>query len=267
MNLWRNIIKAVILAGGLGTRLSEETHLKPKPMVEIGGMPIIWHIMKIYSFHGINDFVICGGYKSHIIKEFFYNYRLNKSDITLDYRNNDILYSEDETEPWKVTIVNTGENTLTGGRLKRIKEYIKDEEFFFFTYGDGLGDIDITESMKFHKKHGGLATVTVSSPPGRFGTIQKNVNSLVTSFNEKPINEGGLINAGFFVLSPRVLDYIEGDNISWEIDPLEKLVKEKELFSFEHSGFWHPMDTLRDKNLLQNLWDNNKAPWKKWSKT
>ena len=256
-------MKAVILAGGLGTRISEETHLKPKPMIEIGGKPILWHIMKIYSAHGVNEFVICCGYKGYIIKEYFANYFLHMSDVTFDMANNKMLVHEQYVEPWKVTLVDTGENTLTGGRLKRVAPYIKDEEAFCFTYGDGVADIDITSEIAFHKQHGKSATVIAVQPPGRYGALQlAGVN--VVSFTEKPRGDGGFINGGFFVLSPQCLDLIEGDQSSWEGEPLIRLAEMGKLMAFEHNGFWQPMDTLRDKNLLEKLWQSGNAPWKVW---
>jgi len=255
-------MKAVILAGGLGTRLSEETYLKPKPMVEIGGMPILWHIMKIYSAHGINEFVICAGYKGYLIKEYFANYFVHMSDVTFDMSSNEMEVHHKKAEPWKVTIVDTGEKTLTGGRLKRVADYIGDEPFCF-TYGDGVADIDIQKLIKFHLAHGKLATLTAVQPPGRYGAIEKS-GSQVTGFMEKPKGDGGLINGGFFVLSPQCLDRIEGDQTSWESAPLSSLAEEGEMMAFEHDGFWQPMDTLRDKNHLEDLWESGNAPWKFW---
>ena len=256
-------MKAVILAGGLGTRLSEETSLRPKPMIEIGGKPILWHIMKIYSSHGINDFVVCCGYKGYVIKEYFANYFLHMSDVTFDMKGNNIKVHEKRAEPWKVTLVDTGDDSMTGGRLSRVSEYIKNEDAFCFTYGDGLGDIDVTASINFHLKHKRLATLTATYPPGRFGAldIQK---QKVMSFKEKPKGDGAMINGGFFVLSPKVLNYIDNINTIWEEEPLNKLAQEGQLMAFEHHGFWQPMDTLRDKIYLENLWNTNKAPWKKW---
>ena len=255
--------KAVILAGGFGTRISEETHLKPKPMVEIGGYPVLWHIMKTYSYYGINDFIICCGYKGYVIKEYFANYFLHMSDVTFDMKNNEMDVHLNKSEPWKVTLVNTGENTMTGGRLKRVQDYIKDEQAFCFTYGDGVSDVDIKELVGFHNKQGKLATITATQPPGRFGALDLDDN-LITSFQEKPVGDSGWINGGFFVLSPKVLDYIEGDQTTWEKQPLETLARDRQLSAYTHKGFWQPMDTLRDKTLLQNLWDSGKAPWKKW---
>jgi glucose-1-phosphate cytidylyltransferase len=255
-------MKAVILAGGLGTRMTEETHLKPKPMIEIGGRPILWHIMKIYSAHGINDFIICLGYKGYLIKEYFANYSLHMSDVTFDFKNNKMVVHEQKTEPWRVTLVDTGEYTMTGGRLKRVSRYL-DNEDFCFTYGDGVGDINITELIEFHKKQETLATCTATQPPGRFGTLDMNQNKIV-SFDEKPLGDGAWINGGYFVMSPEVIDYIDGDDTTWEKEPIEKLAKEGKLSAFKHMGFWKPMDTLRDKNQLDEMWNSGKAPWKIW---
>jgi glucose-1-phosphate cytidylyltransferase len=256
-------MKAVILAGGLGTRISEETYLKPKPMIEIGGKPVLWHIMKMYSAHGVNDFVICCGYKGYIIKEYFANYFLHMSDVTFDMSNNRMEVHQKNAEPWKVTLVDTGDNTLTGGRLRRVAEHVKDEEAFCFTYGDGVSDINITAEIAFHKNHGKLATVTAVQPPGRYGALQISGHT-VNGFTEKPRGDGGLINGGFFVLSPRCIDRIAGDQSSWEGEPLAGLAADGELMAFEHNGFWQPMDTLREKNLLEELWLAGKAPWKVW---
>lgn len=256
-------MKAVILAGGLGTRISEESHLKPKPMIEIGGKPIIWHIMKIYSAHGINDFIICLGYKGYVIKEYFANYFLHNSDVTFDMQSNRMEVHERHAEPWRVTLVDTGENTLTGGRLKRIAHYIQDEDAFCFTYGDGVSDIDIRASIDFHRSHGKQATITAVLPPGRYGALERS-GQQVTSFIEKPRGDGGLINGGFFVLSPACLALIANDQSSWEAAPLTTLASSGQLMAFEHHGFWHPMDTLRDKNLLEELWMSGVAPWKIW---
>jgi len=256
-------MKAVILAGGLGTRISEETHLKPKPMIEIGGKPILWHIMKLYSAHGVNDFVICCGYKGYLIKEYFANYFLHMSDVTFDMTNNSMEVHQQKAEPWKVTLVDTGEQTLTAGRLKRVAQYIKDEEAFCFTYGDGLSDINIQSSIEFHRQHGKWATVTAVQPPGRYGALER-TGTQVTGFVEKPRGDGGLINGGFFVLSPSVLELLEGDQCSWEGAPLTHLAAMGELMAYEHQGFWQPMDTLRDKNMLEELWVSGKAPWKVW---
>lgn len=255
-------MKAVILAGGLGTRISEETYIKPKPMVEVGGMPILWHIMKIYSSHGINDFVVCCGYKSFMIKQYFANYFLYTSDVTFDINNNKMEIHKKHSEPWKVTLVDTGENTGTGGRLKRVKDYLGSETFCF-TYGDGVSNVNIKELIAFHKKQNRLATVTAVQPPGRYGYIDIE-NEKVTSFIEKPDGEGGWINGGFFVLEPKTIDYIKEDETNWEREPLEKLAKESQLSVYKHSGFWQAMDTLREKNLLNSLWESNKAPWKIW---
>ena len=256
-------MKAVILAGGLGTRISEETHLKPKPMIEIGGHPILWHIMKSYAAHGVNEFVICCGYKGYLIKEYFANYFLHMSDVTFDMENNSMQVHEHHAEPWKVTLVDTGEDTMTGGRLKRVTPYIKDEEAFCFTYGDGVSDVNISEQLKFHRAHGKLATVTAVLPPGRYGALDIH-GTEVKGFVEKPRGEGGWINGGFFVLSPKVLELISNDSTSWELEPLSQLAKTQQLQAFEHTGFWQPMDTLREKNLLEDLWQSGKAPWKQW---
>jgi glucose-1-phosphate cytidylyltransferase len=256
-------MKAVILAGGLGTRLAEETHLKPKPMIEIGGKPILWHIMKLYSAHGVNDFVICCGYRGYLIKEYFANYFLHMSDVTFDMTSNSMEVHEQNAEPWRVTLVDTGEDTMTGGRLKRVAGFLKSETEFCFTYGDGLADVDIAASIAFHKKHGKLATVTAVRPPGRYGALSM-VGRAVSGFTEKPLGDGGMINGGFFVLSPNVLSLIDDDNAPWESRPLESLAQQGELIAFEHTGFWQPMDTLREKNLLEELWASGTAPWKKW---
>lgn len=257
-------MKAVILAGGLGTRISEETHLKPKPMIEIGGKPILWHIMKMYSANGVNEFVICCGYKGYVIKEYFANYFLHMSDVTFDMADNQMIVHQRKAEPWRVTLVDTGEETLTGGRLKRVAEYVKDEEAFCFTYGDGVSDVDIAQSIAFHKQHGKLATVTAVAPPGRYGALQLH-GEQVTGFSEKPRGDGGLINGGFFVLSPKCIDFIDGDQSSWEGEPLASLASSQQLMAFEHGGFWQPMDTLRERNMLEDLWASGKAPWKVWS--
>lgn len=256
-------MKAVLLAGGLGTRISEETHLKPKPMIEIGGKPILWHIMKLYSAHSVNDFVICCGYRGYVIKEYFANYFLHMSDVTFDIASNKMEVHQRNAESWRVTLVDTGDDTLTGGRLKRVEPYIRDEEAFCFTYGDGVSDVDITRSLAFHKQHGKLATITAVQPPGRYGAIER-INNLVTGFAEKPRGDGGLINGGFFILSPKVLGLIKGDQTSWENEPLTQLAAKGELMAFEHHGFWQPMDTLRDKNQLEELWNGGAAPWKIW---
>ena len=256
-------MKAVILAGGLGTRLSEETSTRPKPMVEIGGKPILWHIMKMYSSHGINDFVICCGYKGYIIKEYFANYFLHQSDVTFCMKKNRMDVHEERAEPWTVTLVDTGDNSMTGGRLGRVADYVKDEEAFCFTYGDGVSDVDISSAIKFHYQHGKQATLTATYPPGRFGALDISAG-YVNSFKEKPRGDGALINGGFFVLSPKVLEKITGDNCVWEQNPLMELAQEKELMAYEHHGFWQPMDTLHDKNTLEALWEKGKAPWKNW---
>ncbi|MBU1664466.1 MAG: glucose-1-phosphate cytidylyltransferase [Gammaproteobacteria bacterium] len=255
-------MKAVILAGGLGTRLSEETVVKPKPMVEIGGRPILWHILKIYSSHGINDFVICCGYKGYVIKEYFANYFLHMSDVTFDMSENRMEVHQRFAEPWRVTLVDTGEETLTGGRLKRVRDYLGDEDFCF-TYGDGVADVNIRESIAFHKQSGKLATLTATQPPGRFGVLNL-VGTSVRSFQEKPHGDGSWINGGFFVMSPKAIDYIKGDSTIWERGPMERLAQEGQLNAFFHDGFWQPMDTLRDKQHLEELWQSGKAPWKVW---
>ena len=257
-------MKAVILAGGLGTRISEETHLKPKPMIEVGGKPILWHIMKVYSAHGVNDFVICCGYKGYMIKEYFANYFLHMSDVTFDMATNQMEVHQCKSEPWRVTLVDTGEDTLTGGRLKRVAEYVKDEPSFCFTYGDGVSDVDISALIAFHHAHGKWATVTAVRPPGRYGAIERSGDQVV-GFSEKPRGDGGLINGGFFVLSPKCLDLVASDDTSWEGGPLVQLAELGQMMAFPHKGFWQPMDTLRDKNQLEALWETGKAPWKLWS--
>ena len=256
-------MKAVILAGGLGTRLSEETSVKPKPMVEIGGKPILWHIMKQYSAHGINDFIICCGYKGYVIKEYFANYFLHMSDVTFDMHNNEMKVHHHRAEPWTVTLVDTGDNSMTGGRLARVAEYVKNEDAFCFTYGDGVSDVDISRSIDFHKSHGKKATLTATFPPGRFGALDIEAGQ-VNSFKEKPKGDGAMINGGFFVLSPSALEYIDNDECVWEQYPLNKLAEDGELMAYEHQGFWQPMDTLRDKVYLEELWQSGKAPWKIW---
>jgi glucose-1-phosphate cytidylyltransferase len=256
-------MKAVILAGGLGTRISEETYLKPKPMIEIGGKPILWHIMKIYSSHGINDFVICCGYKGYVIKEYFANYFLHMSDVTFDMASNKMDVHHRNAEPWRVTLIDTGDETLTGGRLKRVENFVKDDEAFCFTYGDGVADIDIIALINFHQQHGKLATVTAVQPPGRYGALNMD-GKKVFGFIEKPKGDGGKINGGFFILSPKCFGYIDGDTTSWEAGPLVRLAADGELVAFEHEGFWQPMDTLRDKNYLEELWLGSRAPWKSW---
>lgn len=256
-------MKAVILAGGLGTRITEETQTRPKPMVEIGGMPILWHIMKIYSHHGINDFIICLGYKGYVIKEFFANYLLHRSNVTIDMRSGETVVHKQNAEPWRVSLIETGQDTQTGGRLKNVAEYLGQEDFCM-TYGDGVSDVDITKEIEFHKSHGKLATVLAVSPPGRYGALDLHKDSEVKGFIEKPRGDGGHINGGFFVLSPNVLDYIEGDHMPWERAPLTNLASDGEVRAFKHSGFWHPMDTLRDRNYLEELLEHGKAPWKTW---
>ena len=256
-------MKAVILAGGLGTRISEETHLRPKPMIEIGGRPILWHIMKSYSAHGVNDFVVCCGYKGYQIKEYFANYFLHMSDVTFDMADNRMEVHERKAEPWRVTLVDTGDDTMTGGRLKRVARYLQGEPAFCFTYGDGVSDLDISASIEFHRRHGKLATVTAVQPPGRYGALQL-ADTTVSGFVEKPRGDGGLINGGFFVLSPGCLDLIAGDGTTWESEPLTRLAQMDELRAFRHTGFWQPMDTLREKNLLEELWASGRAPWKRW---
>ncbi len=256
-------MKVVILAGGLGTRISEETHLRPKPMIEVGGRPILWHIMKSYSAHGINDFIVCCGYKGYIIKEYFANYFLHMSDVTFDMAQNRMEVHQQKAEPWRVTLVDTGEATMTGGRLKRVAPYLQGEEEFCFTYGDGLSDIDLTAEIEFHRSHGKLATVCAVQPPGRYGALDISQGQ-VSGFVEKPRGDGALINGGFFVLSPKVIDYIEGDSTCWEGQPLSQLAEDGHVMAFAHSGFWQPMDTLRERTALEDLWALGKAPWKVW---
>jgi glucose-1-phosphate cytidylyltransferase len=256
-------MKAVILAGGLGTRISEETDIKPKPMIEIGGKPILWHIMKMYSTHGINDFVICCGYKGYVIKEYFANYFLHQSDVTLCMKENSMKVHRERAEPWTVTLVDTGENSMTGGRLGRVSEYVESEEDFCFTYGDGVSDVNISDLIAFHKEHGKDATLVATYPPGRFGALDIQ-NNKIMQFTEKPKGDGTLINGGFFVLSSRALKRISGDNCIWEQGPLKGLAKDGNLMAFTHEGFWQPMDTLRDMVYLQGLWSENNAPWKTW---
>jgi glucose-1-phosphate cytidylyltransferase len=256
-------MKAVILAGGLGTRLSEETSTRPKPMIEIGGKPILWHIMKMYSAHGVNEFVICCGYKGYVIKEYFANYFLHQSDVTFTMQDNQMKVHQKRAEPWVVTLVDTGDESMTGGRLKRVADYVKDEEAFCFTYGDGVGDINISAVIEFHKAHGKDATLTATYPPGRFGALDIS-NGQVLNFKEKPKGDGAMINGGFFVLSPKVLSRITADSTIWEQEPLIGLAEEKQLMAYEHHGFWQPMDTLRDKIQLESLWQSGKAPWKVW---
>jgi glucose-1-phosphate cytidylyltransferase len=257
------LLKVVILAGGLGTRLSEETYSRPKPMVEIGGKPILWHIMKMYSHEGITDFIICCGYKGYLIKEYFANYFLHMSDVTFDMKSNVMDVHHKRAEPWTITLVDTGDHSMTGGRLRRVAEYVKNEEAFCFTYGDGVGDIDIAATIAFHHSHGKSATLTATYPPGRFGALEIQ-NGRVLSFKEKPRGDGGLINGGFFVLSPKVLNLLNSDETIWEQEPLMRLAEIGELMAFSHHGFWQPMDTLHDKNTLEKMWSNGTAPWKKW---
>ena len=256
-------MKAVILAGGLGTRISEETHVRPKPMVEIGGKPILWHIMKLYSAHSVNDFIICCGYKGYVIKEYFANYFLHMSDVTIDMHQNSMKVHHRKAEPWRVTLVDTGELTMTGGRLRRVSDFLRSEGEFFFTYGDGLANVDITAQLEFHRSHGRLATVTAVKPPGRYGALTIHGDT-VSGFTEKPRGDDACINGGFFILSPKVLDLIEGDSVSWESEPLERLCELGELMAWQHNGFWQPMDTLRDRNQLEQLWLCGSAPWKCW---
>jgi len=256
-------MKAVILAGGLGTRISEETHLKPKPMIEIGGRPVLWHILKIYSAHGVNEFIVCCGYKGYVIKEYFANYFLHMSDVTFDMSCNRMEVHHKHAEPWRVTLVDTGDDTLTGGRLKRVADYVRNEQAFCFTYGDGVADVDITAQLAFHRNHGKLATVTAVQPPGRYGALIREGDT-VRGFREKPPGDGAWINGGFFVLDPKVIDFIEGDQVSWESGTLEVLAAQGQLQAFEHAGFWQPMDTLRDKTHLEQLWASGNAPWKRW---
>jgi glucose-1-phosphate cytidylyltransferase len=256
-------MKAVILAGGLGSRISEETNLRPKPMIEIGGKPILWHIMKIYSANGVNDFVICCGYKGYMIKEYFANYFLHMSDVTFNMVDNTMEVHHRQAEPWRVTLVNTGDDSMTGGRLKRVAHFVQDDEAFCLTYGDGVADVNVAATIAFHRSHGKLATVTAVQPPGRYGALQL-AQQQVKGFTEKPRGDGGLINGGFFVLSPRCLERIAGDATSWEAEPLNGLAADGELMAFPHTGFWQPMDTLREKNLLEELWQSGRAPWKTW---
>lgn len=255
-------MKAVILAGGLGTRIAEETNVRPKPMVEIGGRPVLWHIMKSYSAHGVHEFIICLGYKGYMIKEYFANYFLHMSDVTFDMAHNKMEVHQKHAEPWRVTLVDTGDDTMTGGRIKRVGRYL-DGEDFCMTYGDGVSDVDIDKLIAFHREQGRLATVTAIQPPGRFGALDVE-GGLITSFQEKPHGDGSWINGGFFVLSPKVLDYIEGDETIWERDPMERLARERQLAAFKHPGFWQCMDTLRDRNLLESHWQSGRAPWKAW---
>ena len=257
-------MKAVILAGGLGTRISEETHLKPKPMIEVGGKPILWHIMKIYSHYGVNDFLICCGFKGYLIKEYFANYFLHMSDVTFDMRDNSMQVLQQSAEPWRVTLIDTGEETMTGGRLRRVAPYLKDEEAFCFTYGDGVSDVNISELIAFHKAQKVKATLTATYPPGRFGALDM-LGDKVQTFKEKPKGDGGMINGGFFVLSPAVLDLLDSDDCIWERAPLETLAERGELAAYQHHGFWQAMDTLRDKTHLEELWQSGQAPWRVWA--
>jgi len=257
-------MKAVILAGGLGTRISEETHIRPKPMIEIGSKPILWHIMKMYSHHSVNSFIICCGYRGYVIKEYFANYFLHMSDVTIDMRDNSMKVHQKNAEPWSITLVDTGQDTMTGGRLKRIADYLEPDETFCFTYGDGVSDIDISAEIDFHRNHKKLATVAAVRPPGRYGALIRDGNA-VTDFQEKPLGDGGWINGGFFVLNKKVIEFIEGDQTMWEIEPLRMLAQKRELCAFEHQGFWQPMDTLRDQILLEKLWQDRSAPWKCWA--
>jgi glucose-1-phosphate cytidylyltransferase len=258
-------MKCVILAGGMGTRLSEETETKPKPMVEIGGRPILWHIMKSYSAHGINDFIICLGYKGYLIKEYFQNYSLHMSDVTIDFRDNSVKVHQNSVEPWTVTLVDTGVDSMTGGRIGRVKKYVGDETFCL-TYGDGVADLNITESIRFHKDHQKHATVTAVQPPGRFGSLSLDSSGTrIDSFYEKPRGDSGFINGGFFVLEPKIFDFIKGDETVWEQEPMKSLAQQQQLMAYKHGGFWYAMDTLRDKNHLEQLWDSGRAPWKVWS--
>jgi glucose-1-phosphate cytidylyltransferase len=258
-------MKAVLLAGGLGTRIAEETALRPKPMIEIGGKPILWHIMKMYSAYGINDFVVCCGYRGYVIKEYFANYFLHTSDVTFDLQGNSMEVHRRHAEPWRVSLIDTGDATMTGGRIRRIADYVKNDEAFCLTYGDGVSDVDIGRLVDFHRAHGQLATITATNPLGRFGTLNIQGNDRVTSFREKPHGDGGMINGGFFVLSPKVIDLIDGDQTLWEREPLEHLAEAGELVAYRHDGFWQCMDTLRDKQLLEELWASGNAPWKMWA--
>lgn len=257
-------MKTVILAGGYGTRISEESATKPKPMVEIGGRPILWHIMKLYSQHGLNDFIVCLGYKGYVIKEFFANYFLHRCDVRFDLQSNRMDFLSNGVEAWSITLVDTGDQTLTGGRLRRVRDHVGDETFCM-TYGDGVSDVNITETIKFHRDHGRLATLTAVQPPGRFGAIRLHENqSIIDQFHEKPTGDGAWINGGFFVLEPEVIDYVSGDLVSWEKEPMQTLAREKQLVAYRHDGFWHSMDTLRDRMVLEDLWAKHQAPWKTW---
>lgn len=258
-------MKAVILAGGLGTRLSEETSLRPKPMVEVGGRPILWHIMKIYSSHGINDFIICCGYKGYVIKEYFANYLLHRSDVTIDVKNNSMDIHQNTAEPWKVTLVDTGDSSGTGGRLRRVRQYL-DDETFLFTYGDGVSDVNVTELVAFHKQQNTLATLTAVQPPGRYGAFKlSQEDDRILNFREKPKGDGAWINGGFFALEPKAVDYVDDDGVFWEEDPLSRIAEDGQLSAYKHRGYWQSMDTLRDKNVLEDLWDKGEAPWKTWT--
>ena len=257
-------MKAVILAGGLGSRLSEETSLRPKPMVEIGGKPILWHIMKIYSAYGVNEFIVCLGYKGHVIKDFFANYFLYSSDVTIDLKNNRLEFHDNACESWRVTLVDTGESTMTGGRLKRVIPYVGNDDAFCFTYGDGVSDVNITELIEFHKTQNTLVTLTAMQPAGKFGALGIDPQSRVNTFTEKPRGDGRWVNGGFFILSPKVADYIEGDSTTWELEPLERLARDGQVTAYRHEGYWQSMDTLHDKGLLEQLWASNAAPWKVW---
>ena len=256
-------MKVIILAGGLGTRISEEAHLKPKPMIEIGGKPILWHIMKLYSVHDVNEFIICCGYKGYLIKEYFANYFLHMSDVTFDMSNNQMEVHQRNAEPWRVTLVDTGDKTQTGGRLLRVANYVRHEEAFCFTYGDGVSDVDIKASITFHRNHGKFSTMTTTFPPGRFGAVDEKAGQ-VMSFKEKPRGDGGMINGGFFVLSPKIFSYIRDDQSVWEEEALKRLTADGQLMAWKHDGFWQPMDTLRDKQVLEDMWERGTAPWKKW---
>ncbi len=258
-------MKAVLLAGGLGTRISEETHMKPKPMIEIGGKPILWHILKTYSHYGINDFIICCGYKGYVIKEYFANYFLHMSDVTFDMSKNSMEVHQQSAEPWRVTLVDTGDDTMTGGRLRRVAPYLQGEKDFCFTYGDGVSDVNITKLIEFHRSHGLQATLTATYPPGRFGALDIIADQRINAFKEKPKGDGSMINGGFFVLSPKVIDLIDNDQTVWEREPLELLAKSNQLKAYKHDGFWQPMDTLRDKTHLEELWQSGQAPWKVWA--
>ncbi|MBM6997241.1 glucose-1-phosphate cytidylyltransferase [Paenibacillus sp. DXFW5] len=258
-------MKVVILAGGYGTRISEESHLRPKPMVEIGGKPILWHIMKFYSYYGFNDFIICLGYKGYVIKEYFAQYYLHESDVTFDFRNsNQRIIHSNSAEPWRVTLVNTGIDSMTGGRVKRILPFVEEDEAFMLTYGDGLSDVNLLELLQFHKRSGRLATVTTTQPPGRFGSLNLGEDGRVRQFEEKPKGDGGWVNAGFFVMSPKAINYIDDDYTILEKEPLEQLALDNELMAYKHTGFWQPMDTVRDKNMLEELWKSGSAPWRVW---